>query len=593
MATNGPDNSFTRQEAHRPIRSKNASIFIFILLVSIIAMPTPATPTKATIAGKGALTISMETTSARAMGSLQRWFGNVNELLYLYSVNEKAALVELAFPGVLIVAPDKTRLVDLLVDAATDIRINVETAALDRLFDHEAPPAAKVLNKQKELVGIIATRNAMETFRTGAVVRSSEKSADPNGDRKTSRKVSQALKSPPENINNPQAVTAGHTGTTHQALDQSGDGNGHQSGEKSGDALPIAANQENHGPSPVTADNTSKEAADKAMPETTHANEQSQDDSKKQHAVNETARTADHSADQIKKEEHQNTDSHEDDAAVTHSVTSPKGSADDGHGNNAHGPTFDDSLPRGVALIEAIIQPMDYELNKRTWGWRVNDLIRIGDNVKNFQLGVLEISRRSAIILSERVSRTGESARFDPQLENAMNWFMIKPDRYWFPSAESKYQDALNALAEYKERLAKKRAKFFNRADNLIPLLMAYEDLLGSCEENLVKTKEEDGTPVSFFRADDYLYYTKGVTSALLTILQGIEHDFADVISSRQALGDIHHAIESCHHAVEIDPLLIMNSDSSSIFANHRANQAAPLSHARFYLSVLIKALST
>jgi hypothetical protein len=44
---------------------------------------------------------------------------------------------------------------------------------------------------------------------------------------------------------------------------------------------------------------------------------------------------------------------------------------------------------------------------------------------------------------------------------------------------------------------------------------------------------------------------------------------------------------------VAIDPWLITNSDLSGVFANHRANMAAPLSHARFYLGVLITTLST
>ena len=44
------------------------------------------------------------------------------------------------------------------------------------------------------------------------------------------------------------------------------------------------------------------------------------------------------------------------------------------------------------------------------------------------------------------------------------------------------------------------------------------------------------------------------------------------------------------------EPTLAVYEDSgapSSIFANHRANMAAPISHARFYLGLLIKALST
>ena len=55
----------------------------------------------------------------------------------------------------------------------------------------------------------------------------------------------------------------------------------------------------------------------------------------------------------------------------------------------------------------------------------------------------------------------------------------------------------------------------------------------------------------------------------------------------------LHHAIESCHHATEINPWIITDSSLDGILANHRANMAAPISHARFYIGVLIKTLST
>ena len=247
----------------------------------------------------------------------------------------------------------------------------------------------------------------------------------------------------------------------------------------------------------------------------------------------------------------------------------------------------------GMAFVDAVIQPMDYELNQRRYGWRPNDIVEWTDNVNNFQLGVLEVTRRTSRILAERISRTGSTARFDPNLENAMNWFMIKADRYWFPSAESKYQDGLKELRHYYDKLAQGEAEFYTRTDNLIPLLEAYEDLLGSCDENLVKRHEPDGSEVGFFAADDYFFYAKGVASALYTILQAIEADFNIMVSREGGLEVLQNAIESCHHAIEIDPWIILNSDYSSIFANHRSNMAAPISHARFYLGVLIKALST
>jgi CBS domain-containing protein len=249
--------------------------------------------------------------------------------------------------------------------------------------------------------------------------------------------------------------------------------------------------------------------------------------------------------------------------------------------------------PKGVAFVEATIKPLSYELNDRFWGWRVNDILNFTDNVNNFQLGVLEVTRRTAVSLAERISRTGATAAFDRNLENAMNWFMIKADTYWFPSPESKYNDGLNELRNYKKNLEKGEARFHTRTDNLIPLLMAYEDLLGSCEENLVKTEEDDGSSISFFKADDYFFYAQGVASAMQTILEAVLEDFLITVESRRGTDVLHHAIESCHHASEIHPLIITNSSLSGILANHRANLAAPMSHARFYINVLIKTLST
>lgn len=513
-------------------------VFIFMIIGLLIQTPQVAAE------NQEALFISLESTSAKAIGAMERRFGPINDLLYLYAVNQKETIVELGFPGELIVAPDKTKLADFLSGPSSKININAEPDTLTQLFQSDSPPAAKVIDNEKRLVGIVTTQKAMEPFRTGAVLRSSVNQVVPE-----TEIISKAIEHPTE-------TDATHPSDVHDQVTV---------------AQAPLENTATHAADPQEGNHASETVSEDETPhlETPKAPAEKKPSEKPVH-------------DEVASQE-----------PSTHSEPEHQSSAAEPHEEKSQGPSFDASLPRGVALIEAITKPLNYELNERFWGWRPNDLVRIGDNVINFQLGVLEITRRTAIILAERVSRTGESSSFDPQLENAMNWFMIKPNRYWFPSAESKYQDALDALNEYKERLAKNQAKFFNRADNLIPLLMVYEDLLGSCEENLVKIAEEDGLPVSFFKADDYIYYTKGVTSTLLSILTAIEHDFGDVIASRQAQGDIHHAITSCRHAIEIDPALVMNSDASSIFANHRANQAAPLSHARFYLSVLIKTLST
>ena len=46
-------------------------------------------------------------------------------------------------------------------------------------------------------------------------------------------------------------------------------------------------------------------------------------------------------------------------------------------------------------------------------------------------------------------------------------------------------------------------------------------------------------------------------------------------------------------HVTQIDPILILDSAPDGILANHRANMAAPISHARFFVGLLIETLST
>jgi len=247
----------------------------------------------------------------------------------------------------------------------------------------------------------------------------------------------------------------------------------------------------------------------------------------------------------------------------------------------------------GVACVEATIAAMDHELNKRFWGWRRNDMLRFTDDVENIQIGVLEVMRRASVVLTERISRYGPTDVIDKNLENAMNWFMIKPDQYWLPSPEDRYNDSLKELQAYAHRLEKGEARFYTRPDNLIPLLNSFADLLGSCDENLVKKKEEDGSEVSWFKVDDYFYYAKGVATAMGKILHAVEQDFASVLETRHGLDLLRHAVHACHVAADLDPWLVTDASLDGILANHRANMAAPISHARYYLDALAKTLST
>lgn len=261
--------------------------------------------------------------------------------------------------------------------------------------------------------------------------------------------------------------------------------------------------------------------------------------------------------------------------------------------NNLHDSAVS-SVPTGTAFVSALISPIHYELKERFWGWRPNDAIQFTDNVNEFQLGVLEVTRRAVTRLTENISRTGSTATINKYLERAMNSFMIRADSFMIPSAESSYTEAIENLEQYKEMLIRGEANFYTRPDNLIPLLQSMVELLGSCDENLVKKTESDGDPISTFKADNYYYYAKGVASAMLPILYAIQRDFSKVLEVRNSDEVLHHAIEACHHASEMKPwLFVTESSLNGIFANHRANMATAISHARFYIGLLVVSLST
>jgi hypothetical protein len=248
------------------------------------------------------------------------------------------------------------------------------------------------------------------------------------------------------------------------------------------------------------------------------------------------------------------------------------------------------SRVRGYAFVEAVIQPLDYELNERFWGWRPNDIINVTDNVNNLQLGILEVTRRTVIVLANRISRTGSNDTLDENLENAMNWLMIKAKQYWFPSPESKYNQAIDELGQYLDRLERGRALFYIRTDNLIPLLESYEDLLGGCDQSLT-IKEDDDGPITSSRADNSFFYAQGVAKSLGSIFRGVRKDFYVTLESVHGTQILDEAIEACDIATNINPWLVTEGSLSSIFANHRANIDQPINRIRFYMHVLIKTL--
>ncbi len=245
----------------------------------------------------------------------------------------------------------------------------------------------------------------------------------------------------------------------------------------------------------------------------------------------------------------------------------------------------------GVAFTQKLIELLDYEISGRFWGWRPNDLLigRFTDNINEFQLGALEASRYTAKTLKESLTRLGNADGYDPNLAEAVNLLMSRTDKFWFPSSESQYEEALENLQEFLSNLRQGESHFYYRTENLQALVASYKDLLGNCHENLVKLEEPDGTRVSHFRADNYFYYCQGVAHVMHEMLRIVRVDFVEQLQTIDAVALMNKIVEDLERASESDPWLITNGHDDGILANHRYNLAAPISSALHNMSTMLR----
>lgn len=267
---------------------------------------------------------------------------------------------------------------------------------------------------------------------------------------------------------------------------------------------------------------------------------------------------------------------------AAHGPAEAHGPAAEGHG--AHGPALPEISPiPGVSFVEAMINLMEHELKGRFYGWRPNDIV-IGpftDNVDNYQLGVLEAIRFTTQRLKDSLTRMGDADTYDPDLERALHLFMNSATKFWFPSAESCYSEAVDLLKRFVEKLKTGKRSFYYRKDNLVLLFSTYRDLLGNVNKSLI-------APMDWLQVDDAFYYAKGVAHVYYEILRvvrvGFEAQLGTTLYAREMLDEVIHEL---HRAEEMDPWIILDSDLGGLLANHRANLNAPLSESAHLLVIL------
>jgi len=262
----------------------------------------------------------------------------------------------------------------------------------------------------------------------------------------------------------------------------------------------------------------------------------------------------------------------------------------------------------GVATTATVIAIAETLLHK-PGGYLTNDVTPPGyflDNMPNWEYGVLVQIRDMARVLRNDFGMAQSTSTEDKDLSQAEPAFNNDSDKWLWPSSESKYQEGINYLYNYLERLMdtdQQQAQFFSRADNLVDWLQVVEKRLGSLSQRLSAsvgqerinidlagdaqaqqaTRSPDSMVIktSWFEIDDIFYEARGTAWALTQLLYAINEDFKPVLKKKNAQISLKQIIRELEATqVSVWSPIILNGSGFGMTANHSLVMASYISRA-------------
>lgn len=217
------------------------------------------------------------------------------------------------------------------------------------------------------------------------------------------------------------------------------------------------------------------------------------------------------------------------------------------------------------------------------------------DNMPEYQQGIMTALARFAAEMTDQIGRTRGSSQADPDLEKAAGLlkypgtvWLFDLSTSWAPTAssESQYRAARRALLSYNQRLMAGQAVFERRSDSLIAILDRFAADLGSASAVLDRQIREGRSAFLLdTRADNVFYGIKGKLYAYYLLLRELRNDFRPLLEDREAGNAWAQLLVSLEEAVQLDPLLVLNSAPDGLIAaNHLAVQGFYLLRARTQL---------
>jgi len=271
-------------------------------------------------------------------------------------------------------------------------------------------------------------------------------------------------------------------------------------------------------------------------------------------------------------------------------------------------PEIDGKTTTGSFTTSTVIVAMETLLNKRG-GYLSNDILPPSiwlDNIPNWEFGVLVQVRDITRSMRNDFSRSQSQSTEDKDLIIAEPKFNFDNKSWIFPATESVYQEGIDALYGYLNRLqdpTTQDAQFYARADNLKDWLSQVEKRLGSLSQRLsasvgqtrfntdlageaeavqsTATSQQLAVKTPWHEIDDVFYESRGAAWALVHFLKAVELDFAPTLQKKNALISLRQIVRELEATQ--DPLwspVIMNGSGFGMFANHSLVMASYISRA-------------
>ena len=217
---------------------------------------------------------------------------------------------------------------------------------------------------------------------------------------------------------------------------------------------------------------------------------------------------------------------------------------------------------KGKMLIDAITHQMRRELQS-TFGWSINDILfnsYLLDNRAYRQYGVYHATKFLVDIYATQIAKLGSSDRESDFLYKArINNFTLDPRSFWFPSAESRYEQGLERIEQYKKSLDDGTGVYNCRTDDIYAALQLIigENMLGYAQGLLEKAQD-----IPSYTLDNRIYEVQGIALVVRDFLNALYHLYPEVKAKNNA-ENMTVAMDYLDRICTYDPLYITSTVNS------------------------------